>query len=84
MESFREAFYFYRKTYYCVIFGFLFLLGVIVYLIIERNKQLQTIYKLRLQIIELEFKPEPDTQPKRTRGNRIGQDYLKWELRNCK
>lgn len=76
MRWVRDFWYYYSQTFVCMVILDAFLVGVIVFLLIENNEQRETNLKLRLEIIDLKH-----SVPKQELNPRVKYlDYLEYEL----
>lgn len=78
MRWVRDFWHYYSQTFICMVILDIFLVGVIVFLLIENNEQRKTNLKLRLEINDLKYRaPKQELRP------RIKfSDYLEYELRD--
>lgn len=78
MRWVQDFWYYYSRTFVCMVIIDTLLVGVIVLLLIENKKQRETMLKLNLEIIDLKYKPKQDLAPK-TKSYDCFDDYEFWE-----
>lgn len=78
MRCVRDFWHYYSQTFICMIILVIFLVGVIVFLLIENSEQRKTNLKLRLEINTLKYRvPKQELRP-RVKFS----DYLEYEFRD--
>lgn len=79
MRWVHDFWYYYSRTFVCMVIIDALLVGVIVFLLVEDKNQRETILKLRLEINDLKYRtPKQELEP-RTKSFDCFDDYDFWK-----
>ena len=75
MRWVHDFWYYYSRTFVCMVIIDALLVGVIVFLLVEDKNQRETILKLRLEINDLKYRTPKQELPPRTKSFDCFDDY---------
>ncbi len=79
MRWVQDFWYYYSRTFVCMVIIDAFLVGLIVFLLVENSEQRETILKLRLEINDLRYRTPKQEPVPRTKSFDCFDDYEFWE-----
>ncbi len=79
MRWVQDFWYYYSRTFVCMVIIDALLVGLIVFLLVENSEQRETILKLRLEINDLRYRMPKQEPVPRTKSFDSFDDYEFWE-----